>query len=183
MAISPKKRTPENHENPPRGFCPFEQRVLEKWKSVKHVYAFLKREFDRINVLCFEGTLPLPLFQIKPMRLSRRPLEEFQGAATYQPAREDHPPEIALFPSVLLDREETKIALAHEIVHHWEWTTEEREDSETNLSEVDAILRERFSDPSQEKRWRSRHSDRFLTKIRRIAQALQRPVEDFLFKK
>src|SRR5262245_12129664 len=179
MTIFSKKGISEHHENPPRGLCPFEQQVLEKWKSVKHVYAFLKREFERINGLCFEGKLTLPLFQIKPMRLSRRPLEEFQGAATYQPARVDHPPEIALFPSVLLDREETRIALAHEIVHHWEWTMEEINDSQTDLSEVDAILRERFSDSSQEKRWRSRHSDRFLTKILRIAQALHRPVEDF----
>src|SRR5262249_13564778 len=98
-------------------------------------------------------------------------------------AREDHPAEIALFPSVLLDREETRTALAHEIVHHWEWTTQEVQDSRTNLFEVEAILRERFSDSFQEKRWRSRHSDRFLAKICTIAHSLHRPVEDFLFKK
>jgi hypothetical protein len=44
--------------------------VLEKWGSEKAVYAFLKKEFDRINRAAFGGSLEMPVLQIEPTELN-----------------------------------------------------------------------------------------------------------------
>src|SRR5262245_63124415 len=56
------------------GFGPYEKEVLRRWRSVQHIYTFLKREFERLNQTFFEGLLKPTAFQIHPMRLSKRPL-------------------------------------------------------------------------------------------------------------
>jgi len=164
------------------GFGPYEKEVLRRWRSVQHIYTFLKREFERLNQTFFEGLLKPTAFQIHPMRLSKRPLAEHLGAAFYRPARPEDPAEIGIFPNVLLDRDETRIALAHEMVHHWEWTSPE-EDRFELPPEIEAILTENLKSPSRAEAWRRHHSPRFLHKIGEIAQGLQIPVGKFLFKR
>jgi hypothetical protein len=41
--------------------------LLEKWGSEKAVYAFLRKEFDRINRAAFGGSLEMPTLKINPM--------------------------------------------------------------------------------------------------------------------
>lgn len=164
------------------GFSPDEQEVLRRWKSLKHIHAFLKREFNLLNRLCFESRLSLPVFRLPPMRLSRRPLENHRGAAFYRPAHRESPAEIGIFPHLLLNREETRIALAHEMAHHWEWSLPEEKEPEAVCVEVKSLLEENLQDAFQAENFQRHHSSRFLGKIQQIARSLQIPVGKFLFK-
>jgi len=180
--------TMNNHvlypDYPTRGFGHFEQQVLKRWKSMQHLFTFIHREMKRLNDAFFEGKLILPQVQIKPMRLARRPLEDFSSSAYYAPAFEDRPAEIGLFPNVLLDPQEARIALAHEMVHHWEWSLpEERADSREEAPEVKEALHRFFKNKAIERSWRRHHSERFLSKAWEMAKQFKVPLREFLFKR
>jgi hypothetical protein len=168
---------------PIRGFGHFEQQVLKRWKSMQHLFTFLHREMKRLNEAFFGGKLTLPQLQIKPMRLARRPLEDFSSSAYYAPAFEDRPAEIGLFPNVLLDPQAARIALAHEMVHHWEWTLPEDPTAPSpEPPEVKEALHHFFRNRAIEKSWRRHHSQRFLSKAWEMAQQFELPLKEFLFK-
>lgn len=161
------------------GLNAFEQAVLQKWKTLKHVYTFMKRELEKINELCFGGGLSIPQVALKPLHLSRKPLEEFASCAYYAPASGDKAAEIGLFPNILLSRRKAKVALAHEMVHHWEWTAPEgKEEDAAQIAEK--TVERLFPKHRERQRWRRHHSARFLSKASLVAAILKIPLSDFL---
>lgn len=47
---------------------------------------------------------------------------------------------------------------------------------------IDEIIQRRFSDKTRERRWRAGHSDRFISKVNKVAKFLRIPIRDLLFK-
>lgn len=155
---------------------------LKKWGSEEIAYAFLQYEQKRINLECFEGRLSLPKLQIKPMGLSRGLFGERRSGAEYEPANGDRPAVIGLFSVVLLDERMARIALAHEMIHHWEMTIEEQCHEWSYPNYIDKMIRERFSGTTKQHIWRAGHSARFISKAYKAAKSLGISVRDLLFR-
>jgi len=148
------------------------ERILEKWGSEKAVYAFLKKEFDRINRAVFEGSLEIPEFLIKPMEQNAN--GNYVAADRYRPAV------IGIFVNVLKNEATARRVLAHYIVHHWENTLATDKDSEDYPDTVDQEISKEFSTGYRERLWRSTHSRRFMSKACDVAKSLSIPAREVL---
>jgi len=164
-------------------FEPDFEALLEKWGSEEAVSSFLQHQLERINNDCFNGRLALPQLQIKPMWLSRGLFGERRSGADYEPANGDKPAVIGLFPVILLDERSARIALAHEMIHHWEMTTEDKCHEWSYPERVDKIIQQRFSNANKEHLWRARHSARFIAKAHNVANSLSIPIRELLFRR
>jgi len=165
------------------GLSPIEQEVLKKWKSTKRLYAFLERELKRINRECFAGHLSLPSLQLLRMKYSYDLLGEGFVGAYYVPPQDDRPAQIGIYPWVLTSEADARLALAHELVHHWEWQHREHGPGLLSPRPVHFLVRRQFSSPEKQYHWQLAHSFRFLAKAAEVARSLGIPMQDFLFKK
>jgi len=157
------------------------QAILKKWGSEDAAQEFLRREFEQINSKAFEGCLSLPNFVIKPMWLSKGLMGERNSGADYEPAEANHPAEIGMFTAVLLDEGLTRLALVHEMIHHWESTIAGDNESAEYPTAMDELISKHFSESLCERRWRLTHSRRFISKTCRVGQALNFPLDKLLF--
>ncbi len=162
-------------------FDPPEQAVLDKWGSEDTVYAFLQRELEEINVMCFGGTLTLPELQLKPMWLARGLMGERNSGADYEPAKENKPAQIGIFSVSLPEEHKTRIVLAHEMIHHWEMTSLEESSESSYPPEIDQTIKDRFPAEVRENSWRKGHSPRFISKACKVAGSLRISVRELLF--
>jgi hypothetical protein len=149
--------------------------VLEKWGSEKAVYAFLKKEFDRINRAGFGGSLEMPELQIGPMELN--------STGNYAPAERHRSAVIGIFTNVLMDEDAARRVLAHYVIHHWENTLATAWESEDYPATVDEEISKAFSTGYRERSWRSYHSRRFIAKACEVAKALSVPAREVLFER
>ena len=147
--------------------------ILEKWGSEKAVYAFLKKEFDRINRAAFGGSLEMPELQIGPMELN--------STGNYAPAQRYRPAVIGIYTSTLMDEDEARQVLAHYVIHHWENTLATDWDSEDYPASVDEEISNHFPTGYRERAWRSAHSKRFISKAYDVAKNLSIPAREVLF--
>ena len=157
--------------------------VLEKWGSEDRAQECLKEEFNEINLKAFRGRLHLPRIWIKPMWLSKGLLGEQNAGGNYEPKEGNWLATISLFTAVLLEDDLRRRVLAHEMVHHWEPTIKEETESIDYPTSIDRTIAQRFSNPSGERSWRSRHSRTFIAKACCVARALGFPPEKLLFGK
>lgn len=164
------------------GLHPIEQEILKRWKSFRRLFTFLEREYRLFNRKCFHGRLPQAHFDLKRMKFSWDPVGGAFVGAVYRPPQEERLARIEFSPLVLLDKQDLRIALAHEMVHHWEWVHPESGRSNFYSIEIRDLSRQRFPQPEREYDWRLAHSSKFLAKARDVAEVLQLPIEDFLFK-
>jgi hypothetical protein len=146
--------------------------ALEKWGSEKAVYAFLRKEFDRINRAAFGGSLEMPELQIRPTELN------FTG--NYAPAERHRPAVIGIFTNVLMDESTARRVLAHYVIHHWENTLATDWDSEDYPASVDEEISKEFSTGYRERAWRSSHSRRFISKACDVAKSLSISTREIL---
>ncbi len=165
------------------GLVRLEQEVLKQWKSIRRLYTFLEKEFQRVNRECFNDRLPLPSFHLKRMRFSRDIFGGGYIGATYRPPGIEEKAQIGFFPIVLLNKDDTLTALAHEMVHHWEWIQRERGGHCFLQPEVENMILRQFPDSDQHYGWRLGHSFQFIAKASEVAQTLKLPLKEFLFKK
>jgi len=156
--------------------------LIEKWGSEGALYAFLESELEHINRDCFGKRLSLPKLQVKPMWLSRGLLGERHSGAEYEPADGNKSAVIGLFSVVPLDEHSTRIALAHEMIHHWEMTREEKCQEWSYPKQVNKMIRQHFSGTTKERIWRAAHSARFISKAHEVAKSLGISVWDLLFR-
>jgi hypothetical protein len=155
--------------------------VIKMWGSEEAIYGFLESEFDRINRECFGAQLRRPEVELRPMSVA--PLSgALHGGADYEPAEGGWPSRIVLYYIMLRDRKDTQTAFVHEMIHHWEVTSRERESESDYPEAIDDVIRERFLKSGREGGWRSRHSCRFISKACQIADCLRMPVKHLLFK-
>jgi hypothetical protein len=147
--------------------------LLKKWGSEKAVYAFLKKEFDRINGAAFDGSLEMLELQIKPM--------EQNATGNYAPAERHRPAVIAIFANVFMDEDTARRVFAHYIVHHWENTLATDWEREDYPASVDEEISKEFETGYRERAWRSSHSRRFISKACDVAKSLSIPTREVLF--
>jgi hypothetical protein len=134
---------------------PPEKAVLDKWGTEDAIYVFLQDELRIISKTCFDGVLSLPNLQIMPMWLSRGIMGETPNkGGHYEPPEADKAAQIVLFSSVLVEEEEAKLVLAHEMIHHWELTSSGGSDKVSYASEIDDLIKNRFPRQVDERRWR-----------------------------
>ena len=166
------------------GLHPLEQEVLKRWQSYRRLYTFLEREFHRINRECFYGQLPFPKIELKRLKYSRDLIGKGYTGAVYNPPAREHDAEFGFYPIVLLQKEDALTALAHEMVHHWEWVNRERGTHLPLHPEVEDLIRYQFSDSTSHQHydWRLGHSFKFIAKACEVATTLQLPIKEFLFK-
>lgn len=102
--------------------------------------------------------------------------------ADYKPPKNGQPARIGIFPFLLLKKRDVSIAIAHEMVHHWEFLNQISDKPGIYPSEVDYLIRLRFHQRSMEEEWRQKHSGRYLEKSWEVAKILRLPFEEFLFR-
>jgi hypothetical protein len=164
------------------GLSPVEQGVLQKWKSIRRLYAFLENELRRINRECFRGRLPLPTVQLMRMKYSWDILGEGYVGAFYLPDCGDRPAQIGIYPLVLTSAEDARLALAHEMVHHWEWHHRHQPAQAICPPPAHFLVRRQFPSVEKQYHWRLAHSFRFMAKSGDVARILGISLNDFLFK-
>jgi hypothetical protein len=96
---------------------------------------------------------------------------ERNSGGDYEPAEENKPAEIGVFTSYLRDEHIARRVLAHEMIHHWENTVADNEAS-YYPDGIDLEISKCFSDRERERRWRSGHSKRFISKAYSVADSL-----------
>lgn len=75
-----------------------------------------------------------------------------------------------------------QIALAHELIHHWEQISDDQSQEIPYPDNADDIIKSRFENhPSEESRWRAGHSQRFIAKAGEVAKLLNMPLRKLLF--
>jgi len=163
------------------GLDRWEQAVLKKWKSFRLLNRFIHREMTRINYSCFGGRLATPKVLIDRMRYSKNWEGGFSGAR-YLPPNGSRPARIKIFPLLLLKKRDVRAALGHELVHHWEFLIPGSDRTYLYPNGVDLSIAQRFGDQGIRQRWLSTHSPRFLMKSCEVAEFLDLPVSDFLFR-
>lgn len=156
--------------------------VLKRWGTEEAIYEFLQHTLEQVNLRCFEGQLSLPRLQIKPMWLSKGLFGERHSAADYEPASQENPAEIGIFPIALLNENVAQSALAHEIIHHWEMTTEKECYACSYPKEIDGIIKQHFSSTTRERSWCSAHSAQFISKACEVAGLLDISIKELLFR-
>jgi hypothetical protein len=142
----------------------------------------LQNEFERINYACFENKLPTPSLKIKRNWLPHDPPGGGQTVAHYKSTTKKHPAEISLFPLTLLNKNDARTALAHEMIHHWEATTEERFEDQNYPPTINYAISRRFLNARRERHWRSTHSSQFINKACAMSSIINVAVEELLFK-
>ena len=163
------------------GLDPWEQAVLIKWKRLKNVHTYLRKEIKRVNHICFQNELPLPQPALRRMKFSKSLNGAYLGA-DYKPPSKGEPARIGIFPFLLLKKRDVTIAIAHEMVHHWEFFNPARENPALYPNEVDYLIRLRFHQRHMEEEWREKHSNHYLEKSWEVARILRLPFEEFLFR-
>lgn len=164
------------------GLSPIEQQVLKRWKSVRRLVRFLERELKGINRECFGDKLSLPTIQLLRMKYCRDLLSGGYVGAYYRPSHGNLPAEIGIYPLVLTDAREARIALAHEMVHHWEWQHRHTAAGYVCPAKAHYFVRRQFPEPEQKYQWRLSHSFQFLGKASEVAEKLGISLREFLFK-
>jgi len=163
------------------GLDPCEQAVLKKWKSLRLLQRYLRRELELINQRCFAGKLSLPKVLLDRMRYSRDLAGDYVGAR-YLPPNREQPARIHIFPFFLLDKKDIQLALAHELVHHWEHESSQGLGEEGYPEDLPLLFLGRFQDARKREAWLHTHSPNFLQKSTEVAQSLGLPLKDFLFR-
>jgi hypothetical protein len=164
------------------GLHPIEQAVLQYWKTLRSVYRFFRHEFERMNHNYFSDQLPIPQFQIRRTWLPHGVTHDGHTMAYYDPPDKTHPARISFYPTALLNKNDARIALLHEMIHHWEATRDEMIDGPYPFS-IDETIVKQHSSARHEKAWRSKHSSRFIHKAHQLATELGVATEDLLFRK
>ena len=75
-----------------------------------------------------------------------------------------------------------RVALVHELIHHWEHL-ERAEGGCPNGYPVDveALARRLLPDALRQRRWRERHTPRYIAKARTVCARLEIPLETLLY--
>jgi hypothetical protein len=163
------------------GLDRWEIAVLEKWKSLRFLNRYILREAERINQACFGGQLSAPKFLIERTRYSKNWEGGFSGAR-YFPTTDNKPARILIFPLLLLKKRDVRAAVGHELIHHWEYENPLADRAYLYPKPLDEIIFQRLSDGASRERWLATHGPRFLMKSCEVAEFLDLPVRDFLFR-
>jgi hypothetical protein len=141
------------------------QTMSEVWGSEEQANIGLANQVAELNAIVFDGELPCVNVHVAPRSmLSGLFGADRNAAANYNPAYEDHAAYIFVGQSAIMSKDQARIILAHELVHHWEHTVSTDSDPSTYPNEIEMMIKHWFPDFKSEKKWRATHSNRFLAK-------------------
>jgi len=101
-------------------------------------------------------------------------------SAEYEPAEGEHSATIILYPSVLHDKKLTIIALAHELIHHWENACDTKKFKSEYPKDAEIIITASFGSEIKIKKWKSGHSPKFIAKAFEVSQFLKVSLQQML---
>jgi hypothetical protein len=155
--------------------------VLAKWGSWDALDAHLDRLVTELLPIVCGHNAPVPAVQVKPTWLARGLLGGQHSGADYEPAEEQRPAVIGLFPAVLTDEALLRVVVTHELVHHWEHLGAHGTDEPSSPDAAAAIIAAHFTDTQRERRWRAGHSSHFIAKASSVAATLGVQLRQLLF--
>jgi len=156
--------------------------INEVWGSEDNLHEFIDSELRRLGAIICGEAAKLPNFQVQPTEMA----SEIMGFSIGRSCAGRYEPDngqcgtISLFAFTCTSESEVRTALAHELVHHWEVTNSSNTSDLPYPKEADTVIKSIFPDPNKEGRWRSGHSEAFVTKASVVAKVLGIPLEDFL---
>lgn len=110
-------------------------------------------------------------------------LGEFAAGTEYRPAERGREATIVIQRAILADPVLARVALAHELVHHWEHLLGGAGGGPSgHPPEVEALVLRVITDRLRERRWRERHSPRFTAKTLAVSGRLHLPLAALLFR-
>jgi hypothetical protein len=123
----------------------------------------------------------IPEIQIRPSMMAYGTIiRSGLRSAEYEPSDDGSTPIIALFPSALDNKDLARIAIAHELIHHWENECDTADSKRAYPTEADTILASIFSSEAKMKKWRSGHSKIFIAKAAEVAKLINASLQQML---
>lgn len=144
------------------------------WGSEDALRTFLESEVARLcRIVCGPALKP-PRIDIRPSMMARGMLGFSSGlrSAEYEPSEGNSEAVISLYPSACLDARIAQIALAHELIHHWELSGTSMRTVTKYSRHTQVLIRSNFKDPKKERVWRAGHSPEFVAKAIAVATIL-----------
>jgi hypothetical protein len=146
--------------------------------------------YEQVAALCVElcgeaAPPPVPLPQ-SGWSSARGLLGEYAGGAEYRRAERGREAAIVVHQSIIADPELLRLALAHELLHHWEHVVASDTvgaPPEGYPPEVGALVRRLLPDALRQRRWLERHSPRYVAQARTVCARLGIPLEAVLFRR
>jgi phosphoribosyl-AMP cyclohydrolase len=148
--------------------------INEVWGSEDALRTFLRSEVIRLLPIVCGDNFAIPTVDLRPTLMAKGVLPTNSGlrSGEYEPAEGDSPATIVLFPSVCADRESVSIAIAHELVHHWELSHPSSENVLEYPEEAEEVIHGAFKSAEKQRRWKAGHSAGFVTKAITVAKDL-----------
>ena len=146
--------------------------------------------YGQVAALCAElcgeaAPVPLPLPQ-SGWTAARGLLGEYAAGTEYRRAERGREAAIVVHQSLVADPGLLRLALAHELLHHWEHVVADdpgRAAPERYPAEVEALVRRLLPDALRQRRWLERHSPRYVAQARTVCARLGLPLEAMLFRR
>jgi len=135
-------------------------------------------------LICGEAA-PVPVPQPRSAWTAARGLlGEYSAGTEYRRPERERDAAIVIHQTVLAERELLPVALAHELLHHWEHLLGNRAEAcpEGYPLEVEALVSRLLPDALMQRRWRERHSPRYVAKARSVCAHLGVSLEVLLFR-
>jgi len=150
------------------------------WGSEGALNSYLDAEVSRLCSIVCGGDAPVPLIEVHPESLARGLIGGRTRGGEYEPAEDGREARIVVFPPVCADKSLLTIALAHELVHHWEATSTELSSLALSVPEAEETIESLFPDSKRRRSWSMGHSQRFVAKASVVAARLGLPLREFL---
>lgn len=134
-------------------------------------------------VICGPGASVPVLETRSAWTAARGLLGEYTVGTEYRPAERGRPATIVVPRAVLGEPELARVALAHELVHHWEHRLEGPGDGPSGYPpEIEALVLRFIPDRLRARRWRERHTPRFAANALAVSDRLHVPLAALLFR-
>ena len=148
--------------------------ISEVWGSEDALRSVLQSEVRRLCRLVCGPKSKSPAIDLRPSLMSNGVLPSNSGlrSAEYEPANGGEAT-IILFPSACTDKGILTVAIAHELIHHWELTVPPKRRAQEYPQAAEELIRSAFKDRTKERIWRSGHSAKFVSKAVDIARKLE----------
>lgn len=157
------------------------RRIIDAWGSEQALHEFLDNEARTLTLSICGPETEVPDVQVLPSFLANGLLGGGRRrSGEYQPPSGDNVALISLFPSACENKELSRIALAHELIHHWEITASATAADLPYPQNADFLIGTLFPNPTHERRWREAHSRRFVGKAAVVAEMLDISLERML---
>jgi len=156
--------------------------IQARWGSERTLNSFLAREVGALCGLICGRDVAVPRVEVRPSFLARGLFGKNSRAAEYIPDDDSNTqPTIIMLPAACESREKARLILAHELIHHWEHTSDSPALDRYESHRLDSFVSSLFSNGEREQRWRGGHSRVFISKAALVANQLQVDLRNLLF--